>query len=121
MCKSGARWLSPWLALHCSWEGQGLRAGAMGEDEAGMRLIEAGMIGDTAEMAAAVEAGAPVGYQDPGGQTALFWAAMEGHGEALDWLLEREAPVNAVNEGGQTALMGAAMRYAPHPPDPSAS
>ena len=65
----------------------------MGEDEAGMRLIEAGMIGDTAEMAAAVEAGAPVGYQDPGGQTALFWAAMEGHGEALDWLLEREAPV----------------------------
>ena len=82
-------------------------------DDAGMRLIEAAMDGNLAEMAAAVEAGAAVGYQDPGGQTALFWAAMEGHAEALDWLLEREAPVNAVNEGGQTALMGAAMRYEP--------
>ena len=79
-------------------------------DEAGMRLIEAAMDGDVAVMAAAVDDGAPVGYQDPGGQTALFWAAMEGHTEALDWLLEHDAPLDATNEGGQTALMGAAMR-----------
>jgi ankyrin repeat protein len=51
-----------------------------------------------------------VPFQDPGGQTAVFWAAMEGHAEALDWLLEHGAPVDATNEGGQTALMGAAMR-----------
>ena len=53
---------------------------------------------------------AMVPFQDPGGQTAVFWAAMEGHAEALDWLLEHGAPVDATNEGGQTALMGAAMR-----------
>ena len=81
-----------------------------------MRLIEASMDGDIVEMAAAVEAGAAVGYQDPGGQTALFWAAMEGNTDALEWLLEREAPVDAVNEGGQTALMGAAMRCVHRPP-----
>lgn len=51
-----------------------------------------------------------VPIQDPGGQTAVFWAAMEGHAEALDWLLKHGAPVDAKNEGGQTALMGAAMR-----------
>ena len=68
------------------------------------------MDGDVASMATAVADGASVAFQDPGGQTALFWAAMEGHGEALEWLLEQEAPVDATNEGGQTALMGAAMR-----------
>ena len=79
-------------------------------DAAGMRLIEAAMDGDVAAMVHAVKDGAPVGFQDPGGQTALFWAAMEGHSDALEWLLQRGAPVDAVNEGGQTALMGAAMR-----------
>ena len=68
------------------------------------------MDGDVAAMARAVKDGAPVEFQDPGGQSALFWAAMDGHSDALEWLLKHGAPVDAINEGGQTALMGAAMR-----------
>eukprot|EP01047_Picozoa_sp_COSAG01_P095057 COSAG01_NODE_25842_length_731_cov_1.610759_1_plen_195_part_01 len=78
-----------------------------------MELIDAAMEGDIAAMEAALGADASaLDFQDPGGQTALHWVALNGHLAATVWLLARDPPpsLEAVNEGGQTPLMGAAMR-----------
>ena len=86
-------------------------------DDAGMALIEASMEGDMAGMQAALDGGADVNYQDPGGQTALHWCALNGHSAAVKWLLGLGPALEAKNEGGQTPLMAAAFRCAgQHPP-----
>jgi predicted heme/steroid binding protein len=78
-----------------------------------MELIDAAMEGDIAAMEAALGADtSALDFQDPGGQTALHWVALNGHLAATVWLLAQDPPpsLEAVNEGGQTPLMGAAMR-----------
>lgn len=76
-----------------------------------MDLIEAAMDGDTDEVQAALRAGADVTFRDPGGQTALHWAAIGGDIDKVRILIgDYDAPVDAANDGGQTPLMGAAMR-----------
>lgn len=75
-----------------------------------MELIEAAVDGSLERVKAALAVGASVDGEDPGGQTALFWAAMGGHGDMLRVLLQAGAVVEKRNPGGQTSLMGAAMR-----------
>ena len=81
-----------------------------------MELIEAAMEGDITSMQAALEVGADVNYQDPGGQTALHWCALNGHSAATEWVLQQNPELEARNEGGQTPLMGAAFWCATPPP-----
>jgi hypothetical protein len=65
---------------------------------------------------ALIEAGADINVTDPGGGTALMWAAYNDAGDAdvVDLLLAKGADVNARNKMGETALMWAMRRgYTP--------
>ena len=47
-------------------------------------------------------------FQDEDGNTALIWAACEGHVECVELLLQKEAFVDHQDKDGNTALIGAA-------------
>lgn len=75
-----------------------------------MDLIEAAMVGSLERVKRELSAGTPVDFEDPGGQSALFWAAMNDDAAVLSTLLAAGASIDKRNMGGQTALMGAAMK-----------
>ena len=60
--------------------------------------------GDSAAVAAFLDAGAGVNAADADGRTALHWAADRGHLTVVELLLDRGASVDSKDGEGQTAL-----------------
>ncbi|WP_040866815.1 ankyrin repeat domain-containing protein [Nocardia exalbida] len=66
--------------------------------------------GDSARLAAYVDAGVPVDLTNDAGDTLLMLAAYHGHTETVAALLERSADPNRANDRGQTPLAGAVFK-----------
>lgn len=69
--------------------------------------------GQTEQLGAYVEAGAPVDLRDPAGNTMLMLAAYHGHVETVRELARRGADVDALNDRGQSPLAGAVFKAEP--------
>ncbi|MED7954924.1 ankyrin repeat domain-containing protein [Kitasatospora sp. NPDC058201] len=76
------------------------------------KLFDAARAGDTATLAAYVDAGAPADLTNDRGDTLLMLAAYHGHAAAVTALLERGADPNRANDRGQTPLAGAVFKGA---------
>lgn len=74
------------------------------------RLLDAARGGDTAVLAAYVDAGAPVDLTASSGDTLVMLAAYHGHDETVRALLERGADPDRANDKGQTPLAGAVFK-----------
>ncbi|MET9027146.1 MULTISPECIES: ankyrin repeat domain-containing protein [Nocardia] len=66
--------------------------------------------GDTARLAAYVDAGVPVDLTNDAGDTLLMLAAYHGHADAVAALLQRSADPDRANDKGQTPLAGAVFK-----------
>ncbi|MGW5378009.1 ankyrin repeat domain-containing protein [Nocardia sp. NPDC003999] len=66
--------------------------------------------GDTARLAAYVDAGVPVDLTNDAGDTLLMLAAYQGHADAVAALLQRSADPDRANDKGQTPLAGAVFK-----------
>ena len=66
--------------------------------------------GETARLAAYVEAGVPVELTDASGNTLLMLAAYHGHATTVRSLAGAGALVDALNDRGQTPLAGAVFK-----------
>ncbi|MFF1867427.1 ankyrin repeat domain-containing protein [Kitasatospora herbaricolor] len=76
------------------------------------RLFDAARTGDSATLAAYVDAGAPANLSNDRGDTLLMLAAYHGHADAVRTLLERGADPDRANDRGQTPLAGAVFKGA---------
>lgn len=74
------------------------------------RLFDAAREGETALLAAYLDAGAPADMQDAAGNTMVMLAAYHGHADTVAALLERGADADIANDRGQTALAGAVFK-----------
>jgi ankyrin repeat protein len=66
--------------------------------------------GDTATLAAYVDAGVPANLCNDNGDTLVMLAAYHGHPQAVSALLERGADPDRPNDRGQTPLAGAVFK-----------
>ncbi|MFI2283450.1 ankyrin repeat domain-containing protein [Nocardia beijingensis] len=66
--------------------------------------------GDTARLAAYVDAGVPVDLTNDAGDSLLMLAAYHGHADAVAALLQRSADPDRANDKGQTPLAGAVFK-----------
>ncbi|MGK8512950.1 ankyrin repeat domain-containing protein [Nocardia asiatica] len=66
--------------------------------------------GDTASLAAYVDAGVPADLTNEAGDTLLMLAAYHGHADAVAALLKRSADPDRANDKGQTPLAGAVFK-----------
>jgi uncharacterized protein len=66
--------------------------------------------GDTATLAAYVDAGVPANLCNDKGDTLVMLAAYHGHPQAVSALLERGADPGRPNDRGQTPLAGAVFK-----------
>lgn len=66
--------------------------------------------GDTAKLAAYVDAGVPANLTNDGGDTLLMLAAYHGHADTVGALLQRGAEADRANDRGQTPLAGAVFK-----------
>lgn len=73
-------------------------------------LFDLARAGDTARVAAYVDAGAPADLTDAKGDTLLMLAAYHGHAGTVRALLERGADPGRANDRGQTPLAGAVFK-----------
>ena len=73
------------------------------------RLMHAAAHGDAARAAWLLARGAPRDAKDVGGRTALYWASMTGHVDAVRALLAAGANVDAADNDGCTPLWMAAV------------
>jgi ankyrin repeat protein len=71
------------------------------------RMFDLAREGQTAELAANVDAGLPANLTNDKGDTLLILAAYHGHAETVAALLERGADHARLNDRGQTALAAA--------------
>jgi hypothetical protein len=69
--------------------------------------------GDTAAIAAYVDAGVPVDLTNDKGDSLLMLAAYHGHAATVEALLERGADPGRPNDRGQTPLAGAVFKNEP--------
>lgn len=76
------------------------------------RLFDAARTGDSATLAAYVDAGAPANLSNDRGDTLLMLAAYHGHAATVQVLLERGADPDRANDRGQTPLAGAVFKGA---------
>jgi ankyrin repeat protein len=74
------------------------------------RLFDLARQGDTASLAAYVDAGVPANLTNDRGDTLLMLAAYHGHAEAVRVLLDRGASPDRANDRGQTPLAGAVFK-----------
>ena len=75
-------------------------------------LFDLAREGDSARLAAYVDAGAPVDLTDADGNTLLMLAAYHDHPETVAALATRGADVDALNHRGQSPLAGAVFKQA---------
>lgn len=73
-------------------------------------LFDMARQGRTEQLAAYVDAGAPVDLTDPDGNTLLMLAAYHGHADLVSQLAERGADVGRLNDRGQSPLAGAVFK-----------
>jgi uncharacterized protein len=73
-------------------------------------LFDLARQGRTEQLAAYVDAGAPVDLTDPAGNTLLMLAAYHGHAALVRELAERGADVDRLNDRGQSPLAGAVFK-----------
>ncbi|MFE0020789.1 ankyrin repeat domain-containing protein [Amycolatopsis sp. NPDC059021] len=69
--------------------------------------------GQTAELAAYVDAGISANLTNDRGDTLVMLAAYHGHADTVAALLERGADPNRANDRGQTPLAGAVFKNEP--------
>jgi uncharacterized protein len=74
------------------------------------RMFDLAREGQTAELAAYVDAGLPVNLTNDKGDTLLILAAYHAHADTVRALLDRGADAARVNDRGQTALAAAVFR-----------
>lgn len=72
--------------------------------------LELARTGESATLAAYVDAGVPVDLTDASGNTVLMLAAYHGHADTVAALAERGADVDRVNDRGQSPLAGAVFK-----------
>ena len=73
------------------------------------RIWQAAKGGDLLSLKSQVTDETDLNARDEKGMTALSWAAISGHREAVSWLLSKGADVDAANLDGGTALHSAAF------------
>ncbi|WP_329173463.1 ankyrin repeat domain-containing protein [Streptomyces sp. NBC_01477] len=66
--------------------------------------------GDTAKLAAYIDAGVPANLTNDRGDTLLMLAAYHGHADTVTALLARGAEADRANDRGQTPLAGAVFK-----------
>ncbi|SOC57868.1 ankyrin repeat domain-containing protein [Ornithinimicrobium cerasi] len=76
-------------------------------------LFDMARQGRTAQLAAYVDAGAPVDLADPAGNTLLMLAAYHGHADLVQELARRGADVDRLNDRRQSPLAGAVFKGEP--------
>jgi len=76
------------------------------------RLFEAARTGDTAQLAAHLDAGVPVDLTNDRGDTLLMLAAYHAHADTVTALLERGAEPDRANDRAQNPLAGAVFKGA---------
>ncbi|WP_122261813.1 ankyrin repeat domain-containing protein [Ornithinimicrobium cerasi] len=76
-------------------------------------LFDMARQGRTAQLAAYVDAGAPVDLADPAGNTLLMLAAYHGHADLVHELARRGADVDRLNDRHQSPLAGAVFKAEP--------
>lgn len=81
-----------------------------GAVELAHRLFDFARDGDTAQLAAYVDAGAPVELTDAAGNTLIMLAAYNGHAGTVAALISRGADVDRLNDRGQSPLAGALFK-----------
>jgi len=74
------------------------------------KLFDAARTGETALLAAYLDAGAPANLSNDRGDTLVMLAAYHGHAETVQTLLERGADPDQANDRGQTPLAGAVFK-----------
>ena len=74
------------------------------------KLFDAARAGDTATLAAAVDAGVSADLTNGSGDTLVMLAAYHGHAATVEALLQRGADPNRANDKGQTPLAGAVFK-----------
>ncbi|MFJ8440973.1 ankyrin repeat domain-containing protein [Kitasatospora griseola] len=74
------------------------------------RLFDAARTGDTALLAAHLDAGVPADLTNDRGDTLLMLAAYHGHAATVTALLERGAEPDRANDRAQTPLAGAVFK-----------
>jgi len=77
------------------------------------RLFDAARGGDTATLAAYVDAGVPADLCNDKGDTLLMLAAYHGRAETVAALVERGADPGRLNDRGQSPLAGAVFKQEP--------
>lgn len=81
-----------------------------GAIELAHRLFDHARDGDTARLAAYVDAGAPVDLTDAAGNSLIMLAAYHGHTDTVAALIKRRADVDRLNDRGQSPLAGALFK-----------
>jgi uncharacterized protein len=74
------------------------------------RLFDSARSGDSAMLAAYVDAGVPVNLTNTNGDTLVMLASYYGHDPAVAALIARGADVDRSNNRGQTPLAGAVFK-----------
>ncbi|WP_329137961.1 ankyrin repeat domain-containing protein [Streptomyces sp. NBC_01476] len=74
------------------------------------RLFDLARQGDTAQLAAYVDAGVSANLTNDRGDSLLMLAAYHGHAAAVQALLDRGADPDRANDRGQTPLAGAVFK-----------
>jgi ankyrin repeat protein len=78
--------------------------------EVSAKVFDLARQGDTAALAAYVDAGTPVNLTNDRGDTLLMLAAYHGNAETVFALLQRGADPDRANDRGQTPLAGAVFK-----------
>ena len=74
------------------------------------RVFDMARSGNTATLAAYLDAGVPVNLTNSAGDTLLMLAAYHGHPTTVQALIQRRADVDRANDRGQTPLAGAVFK-----------
>ncbi|GAA2152559.1 ankyrin repeat domain-containing protein [Kitasatospora kazusensis] len=78
--------------------------------ELAAKLFGAARTGDTALLAAYLDAGAPANLSNDRGDSLVMLAAYHGHADTVRALVERGADPDRVNDRGQSPLAGAVFK-----------
>lgn len=73
-------------------------------------LLDAARSGDSAQLLALIDQGAPANLRDGAGNTPLMLASYHGHAELVAELAARGADVDLANDRGQSPLAGVAFK-----------